>query len=152
MSFNIEDNRFMQLALEQAQQGALQGEVPVGAVLVKDGQVLAKAFNTPITNHDPTAHAEICVLREAAKEKANYRLPGTTLYVTLEPCTMCMGALLHARVHRIVFGTREPRAGAIVSQLKLAEQTFYNHRTEVAEGLLGEESAALLKDFFSHRR
>ena len=147
-----DDEQWMQLALAQARQAELQGEVPVGAVLVAEGELVAAAFNAPISGCDPSAHAEIAVLRKAAEKRQNYRLPGTTLYVTIEPCTMCMGAIIHARVARVVFGAREPRAGAAVSQLQLAEEGFYNHRVEVVEGVLAEECSALVSDFFRAKR
>ena len=143
---------WMRLALEQARHARAQGEVPVGAVLVADGELLAAACNAPITTHDPTAHAEIAALRAAAVKRGNYRLPGTTLYVTIEPCTMCLGALIHARVARVVFGAREPRAGAALSQLQLPEQEFYNHRIEVVEGVLAQECGDLVSDFFRAKR
>lgn len=148
----LDDERWMRRALELAQQAELQGEVPVGAVLVIDGQSVGEAFNAPISGCDPTAHAEIAALRAAAAYRGNYRLPQSTLYVTIEPCTMCFGAMMHARVQRLVFGAREPRAGAIRSQLGLADQSFYNHTLEVVEGILQEECSALLTDFFSRRR
>ena len=147
-----DDERGMRRALELAQQAELQGEVPVGAVLVIDEQSVGEAFNAPISGCDPTAHAEIAALRAAATSLANYRLPQSTLYVTLEPCTMCFGAMMHARVQRLVFGAREPRAGAVFSQLELAGQDFYNHSIEVVEGVLQEECSALLTDFFKRRR
>lgn len=143
---------WMRLALEQARHARAQGEVPVGAVLVADGELLAAACNAPITTHDPTAHAEIAALRAAAVKRGNYRLPGTTLYVTIEPCTMCLGALIHARVAQVVFGAREPRAGAALSQLQLPEQEFYNHRIEVVEGVLAQECGDLVSDFFRAKR
>ena len=142
----------MQLALEQARLAESQGEVPVGAVLVIGEALVAAAYNAPISGCDPSAHAEIAVLRKAAGQLHNYRLPTSTLYVTIEPCTMCMGAIIHSRVQRVVFGAREPRAGAVVSQLKLAEQDFYNHRVEVTEGVLADECGALVSSFFRSRR
>ena len=142
----------MQLALEQARLAESQGEVPVGAVLVSGEALVAAAYNAPISGCDPSAHAEIAVLRKAAGQLHNYRLPTSTLYVTIEPCTMCMGAIIHSRVQRVVFGAREPRAGAVVSQLKLAEQDFYNHRVEVTEGVLADECGALVSSFFRSRR
>ena len=123
-----QDTAWMRLAIEQAHQAESLGEVPVGAVLVIDGALIAAAFNAPISGCDPSAHAEIAVLRKAAELRKNYRLPFSTLYVTIEPCTMCMGAMIHSRVQRVVFGAREPRAGAVVSQLQLAGQSFYNHQ------------------------
>ncbi len=146
------DALWMQLALEQARLAESQGEVPVGAVLVIGEALVAAAYNAPISGCDPSAHAEIAVLRKAAGLLNNYRLPTATLYVTIEPCTMCMGAIIHSRVQRVVFGAREPRAGAVVSQLKLAEQDFYNHRVEVTEGVLADECGALVSSFFRSRR
>ena len=142
----------MQKALQLAELAAAQGEVPVGAVLVRDGALLAEGFNCPISRHDPTAHAEIDVLRKAARKLGNYRLPGTTLYVTIEPCTMCLGAIVHARVGRLVFGAREPRAGAVVSQLCLLDKDHYNHRTLWSEGVLADECRAIMTSFFRDRR
>ncbi len=146
------DRQFMQQAIEQAQLAALAGEVPVGAVLVRDGQVIAKAFNKPITNHDPSAHAEMLALREAALAEQNYRLPGTTLYVTLEPCTMCAGAMLHARVDRIVFGTPDPKTGAAGSVLDVFAMKQINHQTTIEGGMMSEECGQLLRNFFKERR
>ena len=146
------DRQFMQQAIEQAQLAALAGEVPVGAVLVRDGQVIAKAFNKPISNHDPSAHAEMLALREAALAEQNYRLPGTTLYVTLEPCTMCAGAMLHARVDRIVFGTPDPKTGAAGSVLDVFAMKQINHQTSIECGMMSEECGQLLRNFFKERR
>ena len=146
------DATWMRLALEQARLAESQGEVPVGAVLVIGETLIAAAYNAPISGCDPSAHAEIAVLRKAAGLLHNYRLPTATLYVTIEPCTMCRGAIIHSRVQRVVFGAREPRAGAVVSQLKLAEQDFYNHRVEVTEGVLADECGALVSSFFRSRR
>jgi tRNA(adenine34) deaminase len=146
------DRQFMQQAIEQAQLAALAGEVPVGAVLVRDGQVISKAFNKPITNHDPSAHAEMLALREAALAEQNYRLPGTTLYVTLEPCTMCAGAMLHARVDRIVFGTPDPKTGAAGSVIDVFAIKQINHQTTIEGGMMSEECGQLLRNFFKERR
>ncbi|WP_414430086.1 tRNA adenosine(34) deaminase TadA [Alcanivorax sp. IL3] len=148
----MNDEIWMQRALELARQGAEVGEVPVGAVLVRDDQVLGEGFNQPIIAHDPTAHAEVVALRAAAETEQNYRLPGSTLYVTLEPCTMCFGALVHARVARLVYAASEPRAGVCVSQLQLPQVDFYNHKLLVEGGLMEAESAAMLKAFFAARR
>lgn len=142
----------MSLALSLAERGASQGEVPVGAVLVADGKVLGEGFNCPIANHDPSAHAEMVAIRQAAARLNNYRLPGTTLYVTLEPCSMCAGLIVHARIGRLVFATREPRAGAVVSQMRFFELPQLNHQVQVEEGLLAEQAAGLLKRFFQARR
>ena len=142
----------MQQAIEQAQLAAIAGEVPVGAVLVRDGQVISKAFNKPITNHDPSAHAEMLALRQAALAEQNYRLPGTTLYVTLEPCAMCAGAMLHARVDRIVFGAPDPKTGAAGSVVDLFAMKQINHQTSIEGGIMGDECGQLLKNFFKERR
>ena len=147
-----QDTAWMRLAIEQAHQAESLGEVPVGAVLVIDGALVAAAFKAPISGCDPSAHAEIAVLRKAAELRKNYRLPFSTLYVTIEPCTMCMGAMIHSRVQRVVFGAREPRAGAVVSQLQLAGQSFYNHQIEVTEGVLADECGALVSTFFRAKR
>jgi len=146
------DRQFMQQAIEQAHLAALAGEVPVGAVLVRDGQVLSKAFNQPITHHDPSAHAEMLALRQAALTEQNYRLPGTTLYVTLEPCTMCAGALMHARVERVVYGAADPKTGAAGSVLDVFSAKQINHQTSAEGGVMGEECGQLLRDFFKERR
>jgi tRNA(adenine34) deaminase len=146
------DRQFMQQAIEQAQLAALAGEVPVGAVLVRDGQVISKAFNQPITHHDPSAHAEMLALRQAALAEQNYRLPGTTLYVTLEPCTMCAGAILHARVDRVVFGAPDPKTGAAGSVEDVFSSKQINHQTSVEGGIMGDECGQLLRSFFKERR
>lgn len=150
--FSESDRAFMRRALALAEEGAGLGEVPVGAVIVRDEAILGEGFNRPISTHDPTAHAEIVALRAAALTVQNYRLPQTTLYVTLEPCTMCMGALIHARIDRVIYAADEPRAGAVRSQLTLADANHYNHRLEVLAGLLADESAQMLKRFFAERR
>jgi len=147
-----EDSEWMKQCLVLARQAAELGEVPVGALVVRDGQILGQGFNQPIATSDPSAHAEIQALRAAAEKAGNYRLPDSTLYVSVEPCTMCTGAMVHARINRLVFGAYEPRAGAIVSQLKLLDQEFYNHRMEYEGGCLAEESGELLKAFFRQRR
>ena len=146
------DRQFMQQALEQAGLAALAGEVPVGAVIVRNGEVIARAFNQPITKHDPSAHAEMLVLRQAALSEENYRLPGTTLYVTLEPCTMCAGAMLHARVDRIVYGAADPKTGAAGSVLDVFSSKQINHQTVVEGGVMAQECGQLLRDFFKERR
>jgi tRNA(adenine34) deaminase len=146
------DQQFMQQAIEQAQLAALAGEVPVGAVLVRDGQVIAKAFNKPITNHDPSAHAEMLALRDAAQSEKNYRLPGSTLYVTLEPCAMCSGAILHARVERVVYGAKDPKTGAAGSVLDVFSEKQINHQTSIEGGMMGEACGQLLRSFFKERR
>jgi tRNA(adenine34) deaminase len=146
------DRQFMQQALEQARLAALAGEVPVGAVIVRNGEVIARAFNQPITKHDPSAHAEMLALRQAALSEENYRLPGTTLYVTLEPCTMCAGAMLHARVDRIVYGATDPKTGAAGSVLDVFSSKQINHQTVVEGGVMVQECGQLLRDFFKERR
>ncbi len=149
----LTDQDFMDRALACAREARDAGEVPVGAILVDgDGEILAEARNAPIATHDPSAHAEMLVLREAAKKLRNYRLAGTTLYVTLEPCPMCAGALVHARVERIVYAAADPRAGACGSVFDLARSEALNHRIEIASGIRADESAALLKAFFAERR
>ena len=146
------DHQFMQQAIEQAQLAAIAGEVPVGAVLVRDGRVISKAFNRPIALHDPSAHAEMLALREAAKGDENYRLPGSTLYVTLEPCVMCSGAILQARVERVVFGAADPKTGAAGSVLDVFSSKQINHQTSVEGGVMSEECGQLLRSFFQERR
>jgi tRNA(adenine34) deaminase len=152
MGVKSDHETWMKQALVLAQQAQAQGEVPVGAVIVRDDVILGEGFNQPITTHDPSAHAEIVALRAATINSCNYRLPGTTLYVTIEPCTMCVGAMIHARIDKVVFGAREPKAGALVSNLQLHEATIYNHRLKVEEGVLAEECSALMSDFFQGRR
>lgn len=146
------DIDFMRLALAEAQRAADLGEVPVGAVLVYQGQVIGKGFNQPISSNDPSAHAEMVALRQAALAQSNYRLSGATLYVTLEPCTMCAGLLIHSRVSRLVFGASEPRAGAVVSRAQVLDQPWMNHRIEVEGGVLSEECGEVLRVFFKGRR
>ena len=146
------DRQFMEQALEQAQLAALAGEVPVGAVIVRNGEVISKAFDQPITNHDPSAHAEMLALRYAALSAENYRLPATTLYVTLEPCIMCAGAMLHARVDRIVYGAADPKTGAAGSVLDVFSSKQINHQTVIEGGLMAEQCGQLLRDFFKERR
>ncbi|MBY6191346.1 tRNA adenosine(34) deaminase TadA [Microbulbifer agarilyticus] len=143
---------FMQRALGLAAKAAEVGEVPVGAVVVLDGEVIGEGFNQPILASDPSAHAEVMAMRAAAHKQQNYRLPGATLYVTIEPCTMCFGTLIHARIGRVVYGAIEPRAGVITSQLQLPDQNFFNHKVQVEGGVMAEEAGALLKDFFRKRR
>jgi tRNA(adenine34) deaminase len=143
---------FMRAALELAGHAARAGEVPVGAVVVKDGQVIGRGYTRPITTCDPTAHAEIVALRDAAASLGNYRLPGCELYVTLEPCAMCVGAMVHARIARIVFGTRDPKTGACGSIVDLPGLATFNHHGTFEGGLLAEECAAVLKRFFADRR
>jgi tRNA(adenine34) deaminase len=146
------DRQFMQQAIEQAKLAALAGEVPVGAVVVRDGKVISHAFNKPISNHDPSAHAEMLALRAAAQSEENYRLPGCTLYVTLEPCAMCSGAILHARIERVVFGAVDPKTGAAGSVLDVFSSKQINHQTTVEGGVMSEECGQLLRNFFKERR
>jgi tRNA(adenine34) deaminase len=144
--------RYMAEALEQARRAQDAGEVPIGAVLVLDDQIVARAFNQPIGRIDPTAHAEILALREAAQAVGNYRLTGATVYVTVEPCLMCVGALVHARVREIVYGAPEPRWGALVSSLRAHEAEGLNHRLSVIGGVMESECRELLQQFFRARR
>jgi len=146
------DRQFMQQALDQAKLAVIAGEVPVGAVLVREGRVISTGFNKPITNSDPSAHAEMMAIRAAAQDESNYRLPGTTLYVTLEPCTMCAGAMLHARVERVVFGATDPKTGAAGSVLNVFSEKQINHQTQVEGGIMSDECSQVLRDFFKERR
>lgn len=150
--FSESDHDFMVQALGLAESAAENDEVPVGALVVFDGQVIGQGANSPISSHDPTQHAEIIALRQAAQAKQNYRLPGAVMYVTLEPCTMCAGAMVHARIERVVCATREPRAGAGGSVLNVLQHGNFNHRCKVEFGLLQDRSAGLLKEFFQQRR
>ena len=153
MDLDLETHeRWMTLALKQAEAAALAGEVPVGAVLIAEGEVIAEAHNRSISAQDPTAHAEILALRAAAIRRQNYRLPRTTLYVTIEPCTMCVGALIHARIDKLVFGAREPRSGAVVSLQNLLDSASLNHRVRYREGVLAEQCGNIMKNFFQSRR
>jgi tRNA(adenine34) deaminase len=147
-----DDEAAMRLALDLARAAAANDEVPVGAVVVRDGLVVGRGSNRPIGSHDPTAHAEVVALRDAARTLGNYRLPGTTLYVTLEPCAMCIGAMLHARVARVVFGAHDAKTGAAGSVIDLFAEARLNHHATVAGGVLAEECAALLSGFFAARR
>lgn len=151
-AFSGQDQMFMRRALELAHAGEALGEVPVGAVLVQDGVIIGEGFNAPITRHDPTAHAEVVALRAAAEFAGNYRLENTTLYVTLEPCTMCVGALVHARVARVVFAAAEPKAGSLVSARRQLDSGYYNHVFVFEGGLLADEAGTMLSDFFRRRR
>jgi tRNA(adenine34) deaminase len=146
------DREFMLAALAEAQQAAERAEVPVGAVLVFDNRIIARAGNRTIADCDPTAHAEIVALREAAKILKNYRLPGATLYVTIEPCAMCCGAMIQARIARLVYGADDAKGGAVRSCFSVLDHAQLNHRVEVTSGVLADESAAALKAFFSARR
>ncbi|MFV0437515.1 MAG: tRNA adenosine(34) deaminase TadA [Desulfopila sp.] len=146
------DEKWMRMALRAAKAAATQGEVPVGAILVQQDSLLAAAGNQPITQHDPTAHAEIRVLRSGARRCQNYRLPGTTLYVTLEPCLMCIGAIIHARVERLVYGAADPKTGAVQSLYPIGSDPRLNHSLYLTGGVLKEECGKLLRDFFQARR
>lgn len=149
----IIDERLMRLALEEAARAGRSGEVPVGAVIVSAaGDVLAAAHNQPVARNDPTAHAEMLALRDAAAKIGNYRLEGTTMYVTLEPCVMCAGALVQARVARLAFGSRDLRFGGVRSKFRLSDSELLNHRVEVVEGVLAEDCVRLLQEFFVARR
>lgn len=146
------DLEWMQYALNLAARAREAGEVPVGAVLIKDNTVIGEGWNTPISGADPTAHAEIVAIRNAATNLNNYRLTGSTLYVTIEPCTMCIGATIHARIQRVVFGASEPRAGAVQSQLQLLDSAHYNHRIEWLGGVLAEPCSEIISAFFRDKR
>lgn len=142
----------MAQALELARTAATLGEVPVGAVVVRAGEIVGRGCNQPIGRHDPTAHAEVMALRDAATRLGNYRLPGCTLYVTLEPCAMCVGAIFHARIARVVFGARDPKTGAAGSVIDLFAEARLNHHAEIVGGVMAEECGALLSEFFAARR
>lgn len=146
------DEALMRMALDLARRGQALGEVPVGALVVLDGEIIGEGFNAPISRHDPTAHAEIQAMRAAAQCVDNYRLVGASLYVTLEPCAMCAGAIMHARIARVVFGAADPKTGACGSVINLFAEQRLNHHAEVVGGVLVEECGALLKDFFKARR
>lgn len=152
MSLPATDADWMRHALQLAARAEAEGEVPVGAVLVREGVLIGEGWNRPIGTHDPSAHAEMLALRDAAKREGNYRLPGAVMYVTLEPCPMCVGAMIHARVQRVVFAAHDPKTGACGSALDLPGHASHNHRVWVEGGLLAEESAALLRAFFRARR
>jgi tRNA(adenine34) deaminase len=146
------DEGFMREALDEARRGAAAGEVPVGAVVVMDGVVVSRAHNAPIALTDPTAHAEVLALRTAGEKRGNYRLGGATLYATVEPCAMCCGAALHARVARVVYGARDPKAGAVESLYRLLDDARLNHRAAATGGVLADEAARVLGEFFESRR
>jgi len=146
------DEKWMRIAIEEANLAMDKNEVPVGAVLVKNDTLIAQAHNKPITKNDPTAHAEIQLLRKAGEQQKNYRLPESTLYVTLEPCTMCFGAMVHARIDRIVYGASDPKTGVCRSRMNLNEENFFNHKISITSGILEKESSELLKLFFKSRR
>ncbi len=152
LALNSQDQQFMLQALQLAQQAALAGEVPVGAIVVKDGAIIGRGGNAPIDSHDPTAHAEINAIRQAAQKIGNYRLVGCTLYVTLEPCAMCAGAIQHARIARLVFGASDPKTGACGSVINLMNEEKLNHHTKVTGGVLATECGHTLSAFFSARR
>lgn len=149
---NVSDQKWIKKALLLAKEAAKQGEVPVGAVLVKDNVLIAEASNSPIKDNDPTAHAEITALRQGAKALKNYRLPGTTLYVTLEPCIMCMGAIIHARIERLVIGASDPKSGAAFSIYNIGSDNLLNHSMIIESGICEDECRELLKSFFKSRR
>jgi len=146
------DEKWMKVAINEANLAMNENEIPVGSVLVLNEKIIAKAHNQPIGNNDPTAHAEIQVLRKAGKQQKNYRLVGSTLYVTLEPCAMCFGAMIHARIERIVFGAKDPKTGVCGSCMNLNEANFFNHKISITSGILEKESSKLLKLFFKSRR
>lgn len=146
------DERFMREAFALAREAGAMGEVPVGAVVVRDGEIVGRGYNRPITSHDPTAHAEIVALRDAATRAGNYRLPDCELFVTLEPCAMCTGAIFHARIARVVFGTRDPKTGVAGSVLDLYAESRLNHHAEIVSGVLAGECGELLSSFFAARR
>jgi len=146
------DEKWMRIAIEEANLAMDNNEVPVGAVLVKNDMLIAQAHNKPITKNDPTAHAEIQLLRKAGEQQKNYRLPESTLYVTLEPCTMCFGAMVHARIDRIVYGASDPKTGVCGSRMNHNEENFFNHKIYITSGILEKESSELLKLFFKSRR
>ena len=150
---SLEDHeRWMRRALALADRAANEGEVPVGAVVVRDGQLLGEGWNQVIAAQDPTAHAEIVALRDAARAEGNYRLSGATLYVTLEPCTMCAGAMVHARVSALIFAAKEPRAGVVCSTCSLLDEPWYNHKVSWQGGVLAQDSSSRLQAFFQARR
>ena len=146
------DEKWMALAIKQAVKADNEGEVPIGAVLIKDGQLIAQTHNQPISTNDATAHAEIQLLRAAGNHQKNYRLIDTTIYVTLEPCAMCLGAMMHARIARIVFGAFDPKTGVCGSRADLATESFFNHEVEISGGVLEKECKELLQSFFKSRR
>ena len=146
------DEHYMRRALELARQGEALGEVPVGAVIVRDGEIIGEGFNQPISSHDPTAHAEVVALRDASTRIENYRLINCTLYVTIEPCTMCAGSLIHARIKRLVFGATEPKSGVVGSNDNALLLPHFNHAIETVSGVLAQECSAAMSDFFASRR
>ena len=146
------DEKWMKIAINEANLAKNEGEVPVGAVLVKNGKLIAQSHNQPIRTNDPTAHAEIQLLRKAGEQQKNYRLIGSTIYVTLEPCTMCFGAMIHARIERVVFGASDPKTGVCGSCINLNEESFFNHKISITGGILKNESSELLRLFFKTKR
>lgn len=148
----LSDEYFMREALSLARAAECLGEVPVGAVVVKEGKIVGRGFNSPIGDHDPSQHAEIAALRDACRNLGNYRIPGVTLYVTLEPCTMCAGAMIHARVSRVVFGAKDPKTGVAGSVMDIFAEPRLNHHAQAEGGLLAEECGQLLSSFFAARR
>lgn len=146
------DDDFMREALALAAEGARLGEVPVGAVVVQDGEIVGRGFNCPISRHDPSAHAEMVAIRDAALWLQNYRLPGSTLYVTLEPCSMCAGLIVHSRIQRVVYGATEPKAGVAISRGQFFSQPFLNHRVLVEGGVMAQSCSEMLSEFFRSRR
>ena len=146
------DEKWMKIAISEASVAKNEGEIPVGAVLIHNNKLIAKAHNQPILNHDPTAHAEVIALRKAGKKLNNYRLAGSTLYVTLEPCVMCLGAIMHARIDRIVFGASDPKTGVCGSKADLTSEAFFTHKVKVDGGVLEEENKEILQSFFKSKR
>ena len=146
------DEQWMKIAIDEAHLAMKENEIPVGAVLIKDNKVIAQAHNRPIINRDPTSHAEIEVLRNAAKKLLNYRLPKTTLYVTLEPCAMCLGAMIHARIERVVFGASDPKSGVCGSKIDFSSESIFNHQISGSGGILEQECKNILQSFFKLRR
>ena len=147
-----EDEKWMQIAIREANLAKNKGEVPVGAIIIQNNRIIAKAHNSPISKNDPTAHAEVLAIRNASKKLQNYRLPGTTLYVTLEPCAMCLGAVIHARINRIVFGASDPKNGVCGSSVNLTSEAFFNHKIIVNGGILEKDCKKILQSFFKLRR
>ncbi len=152
MGISVNDEYYLKAALELAKKAQSAGEVPIGAVLVSKNEIVGQGWNTPISKNDPTAHAEINAIRDAAMKIENYRLVNTTLYVSLEPCSMCVGAMIWARVKRLVFGAFDPKSGAVTSAIELIDSQKHNHKIEWQGGILEDECSSLLKNFFTHRR
>ena len=152
MATEAEDRKFLDAAYDEAQKGLSEGGIPIGSVLVRDGEIIGRGFNQPITSHDPSAHAEMVAIRMAAAAAANYRLPGSTLYVTLEPCSMCSGLIVHSRIQRLVYGATEPKSGVVESHGRFFAQEFLNHKVVFEGGVMAEECGAVLSAFFKARR